>query len=195
MKGVYESNTFLGDPQTIQGELKECEHKLEKLKNEMRKYQILLEDAKSQQSHSPQTRRSSQQNGENHLRKSRYLHSYNLQVFFLSFFRGFVIASFGIISFIKAFFVFHFIASFHRVVLYRHSNGSNEDGDDQVDDTRSLSRSASENNIEKENTNNDAHNGGGLPNINNNSNNIDSNENNGYKIFSSFKYFYFPLYY
>lgn len=73
MKGVYESNTFLGDPQTIQGELKECEHKLEKLKNEMRKYQILLEDVKNQQSHSPQTRRSSHQNGEKNQRKSRYI--------------------------------------------------------------------------------------------------------------------------
>jgi predicted nucleic acid-binding Zn-ribbon protein len=59
MKGVYESNTLLGDPQTVQGELKECEHKLEKLKNELRKYQILLEDVKNQQSsqHSPQTNR------------------------------------------------------------------------------------------------------------------------------------------
>jgi hypothetical protein len=26
MKGVYESNTVLGDPQTVQGELKECEN-------------------------------------------------------------------------------------------------------------------------------------------------------------------------
>lgn len=63
----------------------------------------------------------------------------------------------------------------------RHSNGSNEDGDDQVDDTRSLSRSASENNIETEQSIG-AHNGnGGLPNINNNiSSKSDSNDNNGY---------------
>lgn len=59
MKGVYESNALLGDPQTVQGELKECEHKLEKLKNELRKYQILLEDIKNQQpsQQSPQTNR------------------------------------------------------------------------------------------------------------------------------------------
>jgi hypothetical protein len=59
MKGVYESNALLGDPQTVQGELKECEHKLEKLKNELRKYQILLEEVKSQTTnqHSPQTNR------------------------------------------------------------------------------------------------------------------------------------------
>lgn len=66
MKGVYESNALLGDPQTVQGELKECEHKLEKLKNELRKYQILLEDVKNQQSsqHSPQTNRTTHhQNG------------------------------------------------------------------------------------------------------------------------------------
>jgi DNA repair exonuclease SbcCD ATPase subunit len=74
MKGVYESNTFLGDPQTVQGELKECEHKLEKLKNEMRKYQILLEEVKSQQSaqHSPQTNRLTHpNNGHGNHRSSR----------------------------------------------------------------------------------------------------------------------------
>jgi formin-binding protein 1 len=72
MKGVYESNTLLGDPHTVQSELKECEHKLEKLKNELRKYQILLEEVKSQQSaqHSPQTNRIALQNGGNH-RSSR----------------------------------------------------------------------------------------------------------------------------
>lgn len=66
MKGVYESNALLGDPQTVQGELKECEHKLDKLKNELRKYQILLEEVKTQQAnqHSPQTNRiTHQQNG------------------------------------------------------------------------------------------------------------------------------------
>lgn len=57
MKGVYESNALLGDPQTVQGELKECEHKLEKLKNELRKYQILMEDVKQTSQHSPQTNR------------------------------------------------------------------------------------------------------------------------------------------
>jgi predicted nucleic acid-binding Zn-ribbon protein len=69
MKGVYESNPLLGDPQTVQGELKECEHKLEKLKNELRKYQILLEEVRSQTNsqHSPQTNRiTHQQNGGSH---------------------------------------------------------------------------------------------------------------------------------
>lgn len=73
MKGVYESNTVLGDPQTVQGELKECEHKLEKLKQELRRYQLMLEDVKNQQSaqHSPQTNRiTHHQNGGNH-RSSR----------------------------------------------------------------------------------------------------------------------------
>lgn len=70
MKGVYESNALLGDPQTVQGELKECEHKLEKLKNELRKYNLLLEEVKNQQSaqHSPQTNRIThhQNGGGNH---------------------------------------------------------------------------------------------------------------------------------
>lgn len=72
MKGVYESNTFLGDPLTVQSELKECEHKLEKLKHELRKYQLMLEEVKSQQSaqHSPQANRLTHQNGGNH-RSSR----------------------------------------------------------------------------------------------------------------------------
>lgn len=81
MKGVYESNTLLGDPQTVQGELKECEHKLEKLKNELRKYQILLEEVKSQtqNSHSPQANRiTHHQNGShgNH-RSSRHSNGSN----------------------------------------------------------------------------------------------------------------------
>lgn len=65
MKGVYENNSHLGDPLTVQNELKECEHKLEKLKNELRKYQILLEDVKNTQTsqHSPQTNRTTHQNG------------------------------------------------------------------------------------------------------------------------------------
>lgn len=72
MKGVYESNTLLGDPHTVQNQLKECEHNLEKLRNELRKYQILFEEVKSQQSaqHSPQTHRTGHQNGGNH-RSSR----------------------------------------------------------------------------------------------------------------------------
>lgn len=63
MKGVYEANSLLGDPQTVEGQLKECEHKLDKLRNELRKYQILLDQVNSQ--HSPQTHRVVQQNGGN----------------------------------------------------------------------------------------------------------------------------------
>jgi hypothetical protein len=69
MKGVYESNSVLGDPQTVQNELKDCEHKLEKLKSELRRYQVLLDEVKNQQSlqHSPQTNRiTSHQNGGSH---------------------------------------------------------------------------------------------------------------------------------
>lgn len=71
---------------------------------------------------------------------------------------------------------------------FRHSNGSNDDGDDQVDDTRSLSRSASENNVEQ---NGGAQNGG-LLNINNNNN---DNNNNGYIEQISYLIQIFPYYF
>jgi len=68
MKGVYESNSLLGDPQAVQNELRECEHKLEKLKNELRKYQISLDEVKTQQAaqHSPQTNRVTHQQNNGH---------------------------------------------------------------------------------------------------------------------------------
>ncbi|XP_070498331.1 formin-binding protein 1-like isoform X4 [Chironomus tepperi] len=124
MKGVYESNALLGDPQTVQGQLKQCEHNLEKLKNELRKYQILLDEMNTNHNnqHSPQPNRITHHQNGNH-RTSR------------------------------------------------HSNGSNDDGDEAVDDARSLSRSASENNVNQQNG---AQNG--LLNINNNNN---ENNNNG----------------
>lgn len=72
MKGVYESNTLLGDPQTVQGQLKQCEHNLEKLKNELRKYQILLDEMNTNHNsqHSPQPNRITHHQNGNH-RSSR----------------------------------------------------------------------------------------------------------------------------
>ena len=59
MKGVYEANSLLGDPMTVEGQLNESEHKLEKLKNESRKFQSYLEQANNAQitSNSPQSQR------------------------------------------------------------------------------------------------------------------------------------------
>jgi len=45
MKGVYEGNPQLGDPMTIEGQLNECSHKLDKLQSELRRYQGYLEEA------------------------------------------------------------------------------------------------------------------------------------------------------
>lgn len=45
MKGVYEANSALGDPMSIEGQLNECAHKLEKLRAELKRYQGYLEDA------------------------------------------------------------------------------------------------------------------------------------------------------
>lgn len=47
MKVVYESNSSLGNPMTVEGQLNESEHKLEKLKVDLRKYQGYLEKANS----------------------------------------------------------------------------------------------------------------------------------------------------
>lgn len=44
MKGVYEQNPALGDPMSIEGQLNSSSHRLDKLKNEILKYQALLED-------------------------------------------------------------------------------------------------------------------------------------------------------
>lgn len=44
MKGVYEQNPNLGDPMTIEGQLNESGHKLDKLRQELHKFQALLED-------------------------------------------------------------------------------------------------------------------------------------------------------
>lgn len=60
MKVVYEANSLLGDPMTVEGQLNESEHKLEKYKLELVKYQTYLEQANAlqQMQHSPLTNRS-----------------------------------------------------------------------------------------------------------------------------------------
>jgi len=45
MKGVYEQNPALGDPMSIEGQLNESGHKLDKLRQELQKYQSYLEEA------------------------------------------------------------------------------------------------------------------------------------------------------
>lgn len=45
--------------------------------------------------------------------------------------------------------------AFHKI-SYRHSNGCNDDGEDQPDDGRSLSRSASENSVAQHERNNNS---------------------------------------
>ncbi|XP_075226345.1 formin-binding protein 1-like Cip4 isoform X2 [Lycorma delicatula] len=44
MKVVYESNPTMGDPMTIEGQLNESGHKLDKLRTELQKYQGFLDD-------------------------------------------------------------------------------------------------------------------------------------------------------
>lgn len=73
MKGVYEANCQLGDPMTVEGQLNESEHKLEKLKGELKKFQAYLEQAtkvqqQAQAQHSPQSNRSVHQNGQRNSR-------------------------------------------------------------------------------------------------------------------------------
>lgn len=71
MKSVYEGNSLLGDPMSVEGQLNESAHKLEKLKVELRKYQQYLEQANSVQiaQHSPQSHRNLQ-NGQRMSRHS-----------------------------------------------------------------------------------------------------------------------------
>ncbi|EEB15230.1 Proline-serine-threonine phosphatase-interacting protein, putative, partial [Pediculus humanus corporis] len=45
MKGVYEQNPALGDPMSIEGQLNESGHKLDKLRQELHKFQVYLEEA------------------------------------------------------------------------------------------------------------------------------------------------------
>lgn len=59
MKVVYEANSLLGDPMTIEGQLNESEHKLDKLNIDLKKYLNYLEQANAIQiaQQSPQTHR------------------------------------------------------------------------------------------------------------------------------------------
>ena len=45
MKTVYEANPALGDPMSIQGQLTENGHRLDKLRSDLRRYQAWLEEA------------------------------------------------------------------------------------------------------------------------------------------------------
>lgn len=74
MKDVYEANSLLGDPMTVEGQLNESNHKLEKLKVELHKFQQFLEQASNAQQ-SPLSNRSVH-NGQ---RNSRLVWLYFLQ--------------------------------------------------------------------------------------------------------------------
>lgn len=65
MKGVYEANSLLGDPRSVEEQLNESVNKLDKLRLELQRYQKLLDQANSQPiaQHSPQANRTT--NGEN----------------------------------------------------------------------------------------------------------------------------------
>ncbi|XP_068149843.1 formin-binding protein 1-like isoform X6 [Drosophila tropicalis] len=65
MKIVYEANSSLGNPMTVEGQLNESEHKLEKLKIDLKKYQGYLDKANQLQTanNSPQANRNQLQNG------------------------------------------------------------------------------------------------------------------------------------
>lgn len=65
MKQVYESNPSLGNPMTVEGQLNESEHKLDKLKADIKKYQGYLTKANSIPlgNNSPQANRNLYQNG------------------------------------------------------------------------------------------------------------------------------------
>lgn len=45
MKSVYEANPALGDPMSVEGQLNECSHRLEKLHAELKRFQGYLDDA------------------------------------------------------------------------------------------------------------------------------------------------------
>lgn len=68
MKGVYESNPALGDPMTIEGQLNECSHKLEKLQIDLKRYLGYLEEATRATAGQPgsQTNSPRLQNGRTH---------------------------------------------------------------------------------------------------------------------------------
>lgn len=59
MKGVYEANSMLGDPRTVEEQLNESVNRLDRLRIELQRYQKLLDQANSQtcSQHSPQPNR------------------------------------------------------------------------------------------------------------------------------------------
>ncbi|XP_055528306.1 formin-binding protein 1-like isoform X14 [Wyeomyia smithii] len=57
MKGVYEANSLLGDPRSVEEQLNESVTKLEKLRQELERYQKMLDQANSHTQHSPQANR------------------------------------------------------------------------------------------------------------------------------------------
>uniref|UniRef100_A0A034V6K5 Formin-binding protein 1-like protein n=1 Tax=Bactrocera dorsalis TaxID=27457 RepID=A0A034V6K5_BACDO len=65
MKMVYESNSSLGNPMTVEGQLNESEHKMEKLRMDLKKFQGYLESANQMPlaSNSPQASRILMHNG------------------------------------------------------------------------------------------------------------------------------------
>ncbi|XP_049289369.1 formin-binding protein 1-like isoform X6 [Anopheles funestus] len=71
MKGVYEANSMLGDPRTVEEQLNESVNRLDRLRHELGRYQKLLEQANNQTfiQHSPQSNRVTQ-NGQRSSRHS-----------------------------------------------------------------------------------------------------------------------------
>lgn len=78
MKVVYEANSSLGNPMTVEGQLNESEHKLEKLKMDLKKYQGYLEKANQipMANNSPQANRTNSMN--NGHRSSRSVRVYGV---------------------------------------------------------------------------------------------------------------------
>ncbi|XP_055620892.1 formin-binding protein 1-like isoform X10 [Toxorhynchites rutilus septentrionalis] len=76
MKGVYEANSLLGDPRSVEEQLNESVNKLDKLRLELQRYQKLLDQANSQTviQHSPQANRVVQ-NGQRSSSLLYYRHS------------------------------------------------------------------------------------------------------------------------
>merc|ERR1712156_938284 len=63
MKQVYESNPALGDPMSIQGQLTENGHRLDKLRSDLKKFQDFLDEAEGRAPGSPASTLSSRGNG------------------------------------------------------------------------------------------------------------------------------------
>uniref|UniRef100_A0A336MV54 CSON006392 protein n=2 Tax=Culicoides sonorensis TaxID=179676 RepID=A0A336MV54_CULSO len=123
MKGVYEANSVLGDPMTVEKQLNESNHNLEKLKQELRKYQHLLEQATNQSilQQSPKSASRHNHAGQNGQRGSRHSNGSNN----------------GNSS------------GEHHHHHHHHSNRDHDNGEDHPDDAGSLSRSGSETSVTK----------------------------------------------